>query len=305
MDKSTVYNGLWGVVAGDMLGLKNSTIPKKDMIPVSDIEASYFGPAGTWSDDSSMTLCLAESLTTRRGYDINHVAERFLKWYEQGYMTPNGIAIDIGNTTRKAMENLRKGISPYQSGLNSEFDNGNGSLMRMISLIFLTDSMPLHDALIISNEVSSITHAHKRTLLACAFYLMLGRFLLKGETKMLAYKKACEEFTKIYHNHHEISHFERILDGSISQLLEDQILSSGYSIHSLEAAVWSFLNGKNCEEIMLAAVNLGEDADSVGAITGGLAGLYYRDVPRIWIDRTINKPLVEKVIDNFMNFIAH
>lgn len=303
MDKSIIINGLWGVVTGDMVGLQTEFKAREAILKeITDIGDSWLGEAGTWSDDSSMTLCIAESLSERKTCNINDIAKRFIDWYLEGYLSVTKNK-DVGMTIAEAITNMLNGESPYHSGLTGEHDNGNGSLMRMLPVVFYTHSMELKDALRISDEVSAITHAHLRTLMACGFYLFIGRHLINGKTKEEAYKMAIDDFNSIYDNN-ERTHFKRILSGNINELKEDDVHTSGYCIHSLESSLWLLLNYDSHEEVVLKAANLADDADTVGAIAGGLSGIYYGNIPEKWMKKTINKRLVNRIINGFAMFMT-
>lgn len=304
MDKSVIINGLWGVVTGDMVGLQTEFVLRENINEeITDISDSWLGEAGTWSDDSSMTLCIAESLSLKKTCNINDIAKRFINWYLEGYMSAEGKKNDVGNTIAEAITYMLNGESPYNSGLTGEHDNGNGSLMRMLPIVFYTHSMELKEALRISDEVSAITHAHKRSLMTCGFYLFIGRHLLNGKTKEEAYKLAIEDFKKTYRSKEKV-HFKRILGGNINELKEDDVHTSGYCIHSLEASLWLLLNFDSHEKVVLKAANMADDADTVGAIAGGLSGIYYGNIPEKWKKKTIKRSLVDDVINRFAEFVA-
>lgn len=159
---------LLGTAIGDALGLPVQFLDR-DVIaknPVTTMvgHGQFDVPAGTWSDDSSLSLCLAESLCN--GYDLNNIANNFIKWMFEGYWTPFNKTFDIGNTTYSAIMNLRNGISPHLAGMDRERDNGNGSLMRILPLVPYTLKMEAETRFRIIGEVSSLTHRHPRSILA-------------------------------------------------------------------------------------------------------------------------------------------
>ncbi|MBN1232808.1 MAG: ADP-ribosylglycohydrolase family protein [Candidatus Coatesbacteria bacterium] len=306
MEKNQIVNGIWGVVVGDALGLSAQARGKKHL-KENQIEGLItYGPEGRyrggWSDDSSMTLCLTESLGN--GYDVEDIARRFKLWFFKGYMTPYGEAFDKGHSTIRALRKLNKGVSPLLSGGSKENDNGNGSLMRTLPLIFFTNDMDTEKTLKIVHEVSAITHAHERTMIACGIYVFIGKYLIEETSKEEALKKGIEDAKEFYKDSTELKHFERILNGNISEVPKTRIKTGGYSVTSLEASLWAFMTGSSYRECTLNAVNLGGDADSIGAITGGLAGLFYQDVPDEWIDDIIKKEMIENLIQRFVEKIV-
>ncbi|BDX37298.1 hypothetical protein CYCD_06530 [Tenuifilaceae bacterium CYCD] len=179
---------LFGVVTGDVLGVpfefKNRQTlkqnPAKDMIGYG----THNQPTGTFSDDSSLTFCLAEALT--EGFDLNTIGQNFVKWHDEGFWTARGEVYDVGNATRQAINKLAKGVPPEISGGFEETDNGNGSLMRILPLIFYIKEKPIRERFEITKQVSSITHGHTHSIIACFYCLefALQKYYL-GKTNLL------------------------------------------------------------------------------------------------------------------------
>jgi ADP-ribosyl-[dinitrogen reductase] hydrolase len=246
-------------------------------------------PPGTWSDDSSLTFCTAESLNN--GYDIEEMALVFVKWMQEGYWGAHHKVFDIGGSTRYSLARVVQGESAKHSGNFFEEDNGNGSLMRILPLVFYLQKE--NDIEVIYQkvkEVSSITHAHFRSGFACFIYMVYALEILKGKDKVASYKEMQKKLSHFLKdkkfNPVEIQLFDRILKNNIAEYPENEIFSSGYVLHSLEASLWCFLNSDSYEETVLKAVNLGGDTDTTGAIAGGLAGIYYgiENIPEKWIN---------------------
>lgn len=175
-----------------------------------------------------------------------------------------------------------------EAGPSDEFSNGNGSLMRILPLVFYVDGMDRDKQFEITHQVSRITHGHIRSQMACGIYVQSGINLLNGYSPKVAYERTKEIVLEYYSRPpyaQELSRFSRILKEDISELPEDSIESDGYAVHTLEAALWCFLNGSSYEDTALTAVNLGRDADTTGAVVGGLAGIYYgcEGIPQRWI----------------------
>lgn len=291
--KNTIKSGLFGVAVGDALGVpvefKSRENLKKN--PVEDMLGymSWNQPPGTWSDDSSLAFCTAESLC--KGFDIEDMAQTFVKWMQEGYWGAHHKVFDIGGSTRYSLARVVNGESARFSGNFFEEDNGNGSLMRILPLVFYLQNE--NDIEVIYQkvkEVSSITHAHFRSVFACFIYVIYCLEILKDKDKFECYKNmqlVLSEFLKDKSfNSVEIGLFDRILKNDISKYDESEIRSSGYVLHSLEASFWCFLNSDSYGETVLKAVNLGDDTDTTGAIAGGLAGIYFGldDIPQKWID---------------------
>lgn len=312
--ENKVKAGIIGVCIGDALGVPVEFKKREDLKrnPVTKMleYMSWNQPKGTWSDDSSLTLCLAEELT--KGYDLEKIGQSFVKWNKYGHWTAHGRLFDIGGTTRHALARLIKGESAKFSGNIFEEDNGNGSLMRILPLVFyLENEEDIQKIYLTVREVSAITHGHFRSVFACFIYVIFAIQLLKGMNTREAYKytqKVSLEYAeKQGFNPNEIELFSRILKNDISGYPEDEIKSVGYVLHSLEASLWCFLNSESYSEAVLKAVNLGEDTDTTGAITGGIAGIYYgyENIPKEWITELVRKDdieaLCEKLHQKLMN----
>ena len=261
-------------------------------------------PAGSWSDDSSLLLCTADSLL--HGFDLNDMANRFTRWYSEGLWTPYGKAFDIGNATRAAISRLKRGISPELAGGDSEGDNGNGSLMRIMPVAVSFHKMNVDEFISRVHAVSSITHRHSRSLMACGIYCLIARNLLEGKSPMEAYQEAIDQASGIYDRNPfsmELHHFRRVFGGKIASLPEDTIKSSGYVIDTLEASIWCLLTSGSYSEAVLKAVNLGYDTDTTACVTGGLAGILYgySGIPVEWVDAIARRDDIEKL---FMGLVA-
>jgi ADP-ribosylglycohydrolase len=291
--RNFVKDALLGVATGDALGVPVEFMSRNQLKlePVRDMRGygTYNQPAGTWSDDSSMTFCLAESLTL--GYNLKDIANQFVRWCEERYWTPHGKLFDIGNTTCIAIDRLRNGYEPNRSGSNDERSNGNGSLMRILPLAFYLLDKDMDTRFRVVKEVSAITHAHLCSVLGCFIYIEFAISLIKQRDKWAAYQVAKSQVLDYLDqkgiNPSEVFKYHRILVEDISKYTESQISGSGYVVHSLEAALWCLLRNDSYSDTVLAAVNLGQDTDTTGAITGGLAALLYgwEDIPKGWLDK--------------------
>lgn len=314
MKEKQIYSALFGVAVGDTLGVPVEFSDRDHLRknPVSDFLGymCWNQPPGTWSDDSSLTFCLAESLCN--GYDLNDIAQNFVKWYSNGYWGAHHKVFDIGGSTKYSIRRLINGESPYYSGNMMESDNGNGSLMRILPILFyLAKEADLNQIYKTIKEVSSITHAHFRSVFACFIYIIYALELIKGYDKNLAYtnmQKIVLGYIKDKDfNNDEIKLFDRVLKNNIGKYKETEILSSGYVLHSLEASFWCLMNENSYQKTVLKAVNLGGDTDTTAAIVGGLAGLLYgfESIPQKWINQLARKDdildLCEKLEINYNN----
>lgn len=305
--RNYIKDVLFGVCVGDALGVpvefESRDFLKKNLVVKMQSGGVHGQVEGVWSDDSSLTFCLAECII--EGYDIHRLANKFIKWKNEGYWTATGEVFDIGNATSLAISNLSKGVNPIEAGGKDESDNGNGSLMRILPLILLLKDLPIEDRFKLTKEVSSITHAHPRSVMACFYYLEFALELINGKDKFQIYEelkaKVLDFFNSDYDCIKEAHHYDRLLKKNIYEFGEDSILSSGYVIHTLEASIWCLLTTNSYDEAVLKAVNLGEDTDTTGAVTGGLAALCYgyESISKEWINTIKGKNDIDNLINRF------
>jgi ADP-ribosylglycohydrolase len=269
---------------------------------------TYNQPPGTWSDDSSLTFCLAEALC--EPFNLNTIAKNSVRWFLENYWTARGKVFDIGNATREAIHRLARGVQPELAGASDEQSNGNGSLMRILPLVFYIKDKSVDERFAITKQVSSITHRHIRSVLACFYYLEFARHLLDGKDKFEIYSTLKSEVTsylsRISVDAAEIGRFDRLLKGDIFELTEDDIQSSGYVLHTLEASIWCLLTTDYYEDAVLRAVNLGQDTDTTAAVTGGLAGLLYsvNGIPEPWIENIARNYDIKELCENMGRYLA-
>ncbi len=254
---------LFGVAVGDAIGVPVEFRSREYLRenPVTDMfgNGTHKVPAGTFSDDSSLTFCLAEALT--RDFDLNIIGQNFVNWYKNNYWTARETVFDIGNATRQAIYRLESGIRPDFAGGIDQDSNGNGSLMRILPLLFyLPDKMP-NERFEITRQVSAITHGHIRSVIACYYYLEFARQLVEKKDKFEIYENLKKEITDDLLAFSvapaEVKVFNRLLKGDIYELPAEKIQSSGYVVDTLEAGIWCLLTTSNYKDAVLKAVNLG------------------------------------------------
>ncbi len=293
MEANIVLDGLFGLCVGDALGVPVEFREREYLRqnPVSKMSGfgTYNQPPGTWSDDSSLAFCLADSLCS--GFDLEDIGKKFILWFDEAFWTPHRDVFDIGNATRGALKRIKNGVPAVEAGGTGEHSNGNGSLMRILPLVYHVRDMDLHQRVPLIEDVSAITHGHKRSKIACVIYLEMAINILKGMELEAAYEDMKRTITRLYSGEEELKRFGRLLEDDISRFCEKDIASSGYVVHTLEAALWCLLTGKRFSSTVLKAVNLGGDTDTTGAVAGGLAGLFYgySSIPGSWIKKIARK----------------
>lgn len=300
-----IRDAILGLVTGDALGVPVEFRDRESLkeSPVTGMTGygTYNQPPGTWSDDSALTLCTAEALA--EGFNLQRIADRFVDWLYHNEWTPHGEVFDVGITTSEAISLLKTGETPHLAGARDENSNGNGALMRVLPLLFyLRQINSKTERFEIVRKVSGLTHGHIRSALACFYYLEFAGFLMDGEEPHYAYKAANESFLnlpkRLEIGSYETKIFSRLTRGSIHEANEEEIHSDGYVIHTLEASIWCLLTTHNFPDAVLKAVNLGDDTDTTGAVTGGLAGLLYsaETIPREWLNVIARVNDIEGVI---------
>ncbi len=306
MSEQAVRGALLGLTVADALGVPVEFRSRAvlDANPVADMRGygTYNQPPGTWSDDSTMTWCTVESLALQQTCDTEDMAGRFVRWMTHGYMTPHGELFDIGNATREALERYRtEAVWARFAGLTQERSNGNGSLMRILPMAFYTRKMEAEERDRLVEEVSSITHRHPRSILACQIYVDIARELLKGHSAQEAYQAGIACIRERHAGHEEAAAFERVLGGRLADLRREEIRSSGYVVDTLEAALWCLLTTDHYRDAVLKAVNLGEDTDTTGAVVGGLAGILYGEagIPAEWLSQIVKLDELRRLCGQF------
>lgn len=269
---------LSGLACGDALGTTHEFKRRGSFEPLSDmIGGGPFGlAAGQWTDDTSMALCLAASLLERRGFDARDQMERYCRWWQQGYLSSTGYCFDIGNATVAALRQFLETGEPY-AGSRHPLSAGNGSLMRLAPVVmfyFPDQAQALHFA----GESSRTTHAAAECIDACRYLAAQVLMIFHGADKDALSAATFQAQTK---------KIDLLQGGAYLQKDIEHIRGSGYVVDSLEAALWCFHHHDNYRDAVLAAVNLGDDADTTAAICGQLAGAYYgiNGIPDAWLGK--------------------
>jgi len=291
--RDRIVGALLGMAAGDALGVPVEHEAREDRIadPVAGMRAGgvWLTEMGTWSDDTALALCLAESIVLR-GFDPEDAGRRSLAWLDEGYWSARGSAFGVGGSTLRALEHIRSGLPAVMAGGRGENDNGNGSLMRILPASIWLAALPEPARFRAVAAYSSYTHGHPRSIMGCWLHCLVAGRLLGGHEPREAYLLAMEEARGLLGGlprqfAPEAESYSRVLDGSIASMEASELRGSGYVVHCLESALHCLVATSDYASCALAAVNMGDDADTTGAVAGGLAGLAYGSgaIPRDWV----------------------
>lgn len=300
-----IYNGIMGLVVGDALGVPVE-FKKRDTYKVTDMigYGTYNQPLGTWSDDSSLTLATLDSMARVGRVNLDDIMQNFVYWLNDGMFTPYGKVFDVGGGTKMAINRFITGVPASKCGGKTRMDNGNGALMRILPVAMLPDRTYKQIDIL---SVAHLTHAHFISDFACLVYAAIVENLMNGENKEEAVSAGVQS---LQHNIEIVSvlaDYNRL--PNIQQLERAEVRSSGYVVDTLEAALWCFLKTDNYRDCVLAAVNLGEDTDTIATIAGGLAGIYYgysgkNGIPDEWIEQIARKDWIAEVCEEFEKVIS-
>lgn len=295
-----------GHAVGDAMGFPTEFSKREELLqsPVIEmIDSPDVGqPAGSWSDDTAMEIATIDSFIQKKYFDYKDIMDKWVKWISKSEYTPTGVAFDIGRTCLKAIKKYCNGTAPLQCGATSMNENGNGSLMRILPVALYAYSKKLDDTSIrkLTDEVSSLTHAHEVSRLGCYIYVQFIISLLKDFAKEDSYRYI-QNLDYSAYDKNAINLYSRILNEKIEGQILDNIKSSGYIVDTLECAMWIFMNAQHYKEAIIASTNIGGDTDTIGAIVGSMAGIYYGfdSIPSNWLDKLQRKDYLMELADRF------
>jgi len=285
---------LTGLVVGDALGTTLEFTSPGSFQPIGDMVGG--GPfqlkPGEWTDDTSMALCLASSLVECGGFDAGDQMQRYVRWWKEGYHSSNGRCFDIGGTVRSALQRFLETGDPF-SGSTDTWSAGNGSLMRLAPVPIFFASTPA-EAIRLAGESSRTTHGESSTIDACRYFAALLLGALSGKDRELLLSSLYSPVSGFWETNPLHPSISEIAAGSFLQKEPPEIRGNGHVVRSLEAALWAFSRSNTFREGALLAVNLGEDADTTGAIYGQLAGAFYGydAIPNSWRECLACKELI-------------
>ena len=309
--KNIWKEGIFGVVTGDALGCPVQFESREEVKahPVTGMRGhgTFDLPAGSWTDDSSLTLALLDSICRDGKMELKHIMGNFVDWLDNGAFTPYGYSYDIGGGTMSAIATYKHRNNPFQCGGRDEWNNGNGSLMRIMPacLYCYAKGMSDEEAVRAIHAVGSLTHAHIRSNIACGLYFFMIRSVLDGEGGLTArmqtgLDRGFAYYEKALADHDNLRYYDRLRNlEEFAKTPAEKIRGSGYVVETLEAVVWALITTGSFEEALLKVVNLGEDTDTTGAIAGGLAALFYGfdAIPSAWIDEIQRKEWIGELCE--------
>jgi ADP-ribosyl-[dinitrogen reductase] hydrolase len=294
------YRGaLLGLAAGDALGTTVEFSSPGTFPPVTEIVGG--GPfhldPGQWTDDTSMALCLADSLIERRTFDPIDQLERYVRWYREGYLSSRGACFDIGATVRGALVRFEKTREPY-CGSTDPMSAGNGSLMRLAP-VPLRWAMTPRKAIQLAGESSRTTHGAATAVDGCRYFAALLVGAVRGTDKETLLSPQFSAESDSWEEAPLEREIDEIARGSFKRRRPPHIESTGYVVRTLEAALWAFNQSASFEEGCRLAVNLGGDADTCGAVYGQLAGAFYGEggIPLRWLKLLAKRSLIESMAE--------
>lgn len=286
LPRDRLMGGLVGLVVGDALGVpvEFGTRGERDQDPVRGMRGygTHHQPRGTWSDDGALAMAHAATFIAH-GWDAEKHLSAFAAWYEDGTWSAHNRVFDVGATTLQAIRRFRDGQPAHEAGGRNDRDNGNGALMRILPAACWWANVPSVEAMNLLGEASALTHAHPRSRLCCIWHGLIAAGLLAGKSVSESLTAAVEPM-RLITPASERRHFTIISSGACLALPRAAVPSDGYVMSTLVAVLWCLHQHEDFAEAVLAAVNLGGDADTTAAVVGGLAGLRcgLSGIPRAW-----------------------
>lgn len=306
---SIVKDSLYGFIVGDAMGVPIEFEDREKLInkPVTSMlgYGSHDVEAGVYSDDTSMTLATMDSIIKQNGIiNYNDIADKFCNWVNNNEYTATNKIFDIGMTTKYALiKYFNNKIDATMCGGININENGNGSLMRMLPIAlycFYKNIKDDNEIFTLVKNSSSITHAHDISILGCYIYVRYVISLLETKNKISSYNFIKKLDYSMFIEEVKLE-YSRIIFSDISTLNINDINSSGYVVDTLEAVFWIILNCSSYNESIICAINLGGDTDTIGAITGSIAGILYGydNISKRWLSKLKNKDYIDEIIIKF------
>lgn len=308
-----VKSCILGLAIGDALGVPYEFMPRKqaenaDLTHMIENGFYHQQPAGAWSDDTSMTLAVMDSIIHTGYIDAEAMMSAFQSWYINARYTSTGITFGVGRTINFALKRHRCGKPAFACGPSGLRDNGNGALMRFspIALFCSYNKFSRDEEVCLVNNACQITHAHEISQLGCLIYTDYIKSIVSGLSKIQAYEAICSTDYNNYYSKKVIRSYRRILDGNLAALSAHSLNESGYIVDTLEAALWATLKETSYENAVKEAIHLGYDTDTVAAVTGSICGILYgaESIPEEWQNELLNRDYLEELCRAFSSVIV-
>ena len=306
MNMYHVKDGVLGEAIGDAMGVPTEFARRENLLekPVLKMVPRIRDgiPKGAWSDDTSLTIATMDALS-KSGLNYTAMADNFVRWFTANQFCSINESFGIGKTTLKALVRYTQHLEePYECGLNSMQDNGNGSLIRILPIAYYCLVQRCNDKKILEivKRTSSITHAHEISICGCYIYVRYVMNLLRGNNKFSALSQV-RGLDYSSFSVDTLEKYDRVLNADFMKLTIDDIRSTGYVVDTLEAALWCFLQSNSFKECVIATTNIGGDTDSIGAVAGAMAGIFYgyNNIPKEYLEALRKREYLEKVCDDY------
>ncbi len=295
---------LVGLSVGDAVGTTLEFKSPGSFQPLTDMVGggTFKLKAGQWTDDTSMALCLAESLTTRGCFDPIDQLTRYVRWWKEGHLSVNGICFDIGNQVSAALSDF---VSSGKAtcGPKGPRNAGNGSLMRLSPVVIAYAHSPI-EAIRYAAESSMTTHGNAECVDACRYFAGLLIGAMRAENKDTLLRPMYAPIPGLWERQPLQPKITEIAKGSFKTRRPPEIRGTGYVVDCLQAALWAFSSTSSFEEAILQAANLGDDADTTAAVCGQLAGAFYgrSGIPVKWLEKLSMRPVIEGLAEGLLTF---
>lgn len=309
---SDIKNCLIGLAVGDAMGVPIEEYDRSRLLnkPITNMLGfgNYFVPAGSWSDDTSMTLATIESIVECKNVEITDIANKLCEWINDAKYTPTNELFSIKDNTRFSLMRYWESKNALTCGGVKASSNDNGSLIRMspIALYCFYKKLPDKKIYDLVYKVSSITNANIISIASCFIYVKFMMYILNGKTIEESYKLIKKYKYDKFFDISYLDEFDRLLNNDISKLPINDIYSDDYCVHALEACIWVLLNTNSYESAVIGSINLGECTDNLGSLTGAIAGIFYKSkgIPKSWIDTLQRKDYIDKLARKYNTYLT-
>ncbi len=309
---SIIKDCIYGLAVGDAMGVPIEEYDRSRLLknPVTNMlgYGNYFVPAGSWSDDTSMTLITMDSIADSKGVDITDIANKMCEWVNDNKYTPTGELFSITDTTRFSLMRYWDSKNALTCGGVKPSTNDNGSLIRMSPIALYCFYKELSDKKIyeLVYKVSRITNANIISIITCFMYVKFMIYVLNGKTIKDAYKMVRKYKYDKFFDLSYLEEFDRFIKEDITNLSIDEIESDNYCVHALEAAIWVLANTNSFESAIIGAINLGECTDNIGSLVGAVAGIVYKNksIPKEWKESLQKRDLIDKLTRKYNTYLT-